>query len=144
MSQEETIEILQELLNSIKSRGVKKTLNLLRSQAIQQIEVTDPFDKFIITEVLQSFNITLKDLLYGKYQRGDAKYAIGLCVYYMYERKSIGEIHKAVFANKNKTLLSKYRQVILDLNKQIPEEANVLQIMKTIDKNIENYKKENQ
>ena len=30
---------------------------------------------------------------------------------------TLGEIHKNVFRNKTKTLLSKYRQMILDLDK---------------------------
>jgi hypothetical protein len=36
MSQEETIEILEELLNSVKSRGYKKTLTVLKTERLKK------------------------------------------------------------------------------------------------------------
>jgi len=144
MSQEETIEILQELLKSVKTRGFKKTLNLLKTQSQAQVFLTDPLDKFIIETISDAFSIHEDDLLYSKYMRGENKYAIGLCVHYLYENKSLGEIHKRIFTNKNKTLLSKYRQIVYELNANYPEEKRILAIKLEIDRKIENFKKNNQ
>lgn len=141
MSQEETIEILQELLKSVRTRGFKKTLNLLKTQSQAQVYLTDPFDKFIIETISEAFSIHEDDLLYSKYMRGENKYAIGLCVHYLYENKSLGEIHKRIFTNKNKTLLSKYRQIVYELNANHPEEKRILAIKTEIDSKIENFKK---
>ena len=40
MSQEETIEILEELLNSVKSRGYKKTLTVLKTEKMKKVNLT--------------------------------------------------------------------------------------------------------
>lgn len=142
MNQEETIEILNELLKSIKSRGFRKTINVLKTQNQKEVELTDPFDVFVIESVCSCFNITKDNLLYSKYMRGENKYAIGLCVYYMYENKSLGEIHKKIFINKNKTLLSKYRQIIYDLDPNHVEDQKILAIKKDIDTLINKFKKD--
>lgn len=144
MRQEETIEILQLLLKSVKSRGFKKTLNLLKGHSQKSIVITDHFDKFVVNEVAKAFDMDEDDLLYSKYMRGSNKYALGLCVVYLYENKSLGEIHKNIFTNKNKTLLSKYRQIIFDLNANHQEEKKILAIKLELDKKIENFKKDNQ
>lgn len=142
MSQDETIEIFQQLLNSIRVRGFKKTINLLRTEEQREIEVIDPYDNFVIKTICESFNVTEEDLFYSKYLRGDNKFAIGLCVHYLYEFKSLGDIHKKIFKTKNKTLLSKYRQMILELNPNHIEDKKILAIKEGIDKEIQNFKKE--
>jgi|688.fasta_scaffold01175_49 hypothetical protein len=141
MNQEETVEILNELLTSIRIRGFRKTINILKTEKKISVPLTDPFEIFIIDTICESFNIKQDDLIYSKYMRGDNKYAIGLCVYYLYEKKSLGDIHKSVFKSKNKTLLSKYRQIILDLKEVHSEDKKILEIKKEIDKAIETYKK---
>jgi hypothetical protein len=144
MNHEETIDIIQELLKSIKIRGFKKTLNILKTSKQTEIELSDPFERFVIKTVAEAFSINEDDLLYSKYVRGDNKYAIGLCVYYLYLRKSLGEIHKRLFVNKNKTLLSKYRQIIIDLNSSHSEDQKILSIKIDLDAKIDNYLKDNQ
>jgi len=143
MNQEETVEILQELLKSIRIRGFKKTLNLLKTEQQQDVPISEPFDKFVIETICEAFNTSEDDLINSKYLRGDNKYAIGLCVHYIYEVKSLGDIHKKVFRNKNKTLLSKYRQIILDLNPSHSEDKKILAIKIETDKKIEKFKKLN-
>lgn len=141
MNQEETVEILSELLSSIRIRGFRKTINILKTEHQTEILLTDPFDKFVIETICESFNVTEDDLMNSKYLRGDNKYAIGMCVHYMYEVKSLGDIHKKIFKNKNKTLLSKYRQIIIDLNPSHQEDKKILAIKIETDKKIENFKK---
>lgn len=143
MSQEETTQILSELLKSIKTRGFRKTLNLLKTNRKVRPEITDKVDLFIINSVATAFDIGQEELLEGKYIRGENKYAIGMCVYFMYENKSLGEIHKRIFVNKNKTLLSKYRQLIFDLRTNSKEDKRILEIRNELETNIENYKMNN-
>lgn len=143
MSQEETTQILSELLKSIKTRGFRKTLNLLKTNRKVRPEITDKFDLFLIKSIAEAFDISQEELLEGKYIRGENKYAIGMCVYFMYENKSLGEIHKNIFVNKNKTLLSKYRQLIFDLRSNSKEDHKMLEIKNLLERRIENYKKDN-
>jgi hypothetical protein len=143
MSQEETIEILQELLKSIKTRGFKKTLNLLKSTS-ESAPITDPFDNHVIDLICEYFEVDKNDLFQSKYMRGEMKYAVGMCVYFMYKNKSIGEIHKRIFPHKNKTLLSKYRQLIFELDPDFEQDVKVLRILNHIDTKIESFKKDNQ
>lgn len=137
----ETIEILEELLNSIKTIGYKKTLNILKLDKKKDEEEIDEFDKYVIDLVIGHFEMTLEDLLYGRYIRGESKYAIGFVVYFLYDVKTLGQIHKNIFKFKNKTLLSKYRQIIIDLKKSHKADEKYIVIRDKFEKKIENFKK---
>lgn len=144
MSQEETIQIIEELLNSVKTRGFKKTMNVLKTEKHTEVDGLDMFEVFVLDIVTQSFNISLDELLYSRYIRGENKYAIGFVVYYLYDKLTLGSIHKRIFGNKNKTLLSKYRQIIFDLKKSHKADIKYLTIKQDLDMKIENFKKNNQ
>lgn len=142
MSQEETIQILEELLNSVKVRGYKKTLNSLKTETHKKIEILDEFDAHVLKCVSSVFNIPTDDLLFSRYTRGDNKYAIGFCVYYLNERKAMGEIHKKLFVNKNKSLLTMYRQLIYNLNKSHKADSRFIELKNQLDQQILNFKPE--
>ena len=133
MSQEETIDILEQLLKSVKIRGLKKTLNIIKVQSTDDSLVFDERTNFILKSVSEVFNIEIIDIFNSRYVRGDIKYAIGFSVYYLYQEKTLGEIAKKIFKNKNKTLLSKYRQMICDLNEQHISDEKYLKIKKVLD-----------
>jgi hypothetical protein len=136
MKQQENIEILEHLITSVKNRGYKNTLNLLKENHKETI-ITNEYDLFIINLVCEHFKITQDDLFYSRYVHGDRKYAIGFCVHYLYEKKTLGEIAKYIFNNKNKALLNRYRQMIIDLNKK---DLPYFEIKQELDKKVENYK----
>lgn len=133
MSQEETIDILEQLLKSVKIRGLKKTLNIIKIESTDDSLVFDERTNFILKSVSEVFNIEIIDIFNSRYVRGDIKYAIGFSVYYLYQEKTLGEIAKKIFKNKNKTLLSKYRQMICDLNEQHISDEKYLKIKKVLD-----------
>ena len=143
MSQEETIEILEELLNSVKSRGYKKTLRVLKTENLKKANITTPFEQFVVKSVDDAFEITEDELIFSRYILGENKYAIGFCVYYLYDNASLGEIHKKIFKHKNKTLLSKYRQIVFDLRATNVVDKKFIAIKIELDKKIENFKKNN-
>ena len=136
MKQQDNIEILEHLLTSVKNRGYKNTLKLLKENHKETI-ITNEQDLFIIDTVCDKFNISKDDLFYGRYVHGDRKYAIGFCVHYLYQNKTLGEISKHIFKNKNKALLNRYRQMIIDLNKK---DLPYFEIKQELDKKIENNK----
>lgn len=140
MKKEETIEILETLLDSVKVRGFKKTINVLKNGKASEIDLSDAYDKFVLDLIVNTFNTTQDALLFNKYMRGDNKYAIGFCVYYLYDRKTLGEIHKKIFKNRNKTLLSKYRQMIYDLDESHTYDQKYIQIKNDLDKKVEEFK----
>jgi len=139
----ESIEILEELLTSVKLRGYRRTLTLLKVNNYDKYKVTNNFDKFVIKTVSEAFKMNEDELMFGRYTRGDTKYAIGFCVYYLYENKSLGEIRKQIFKFKNITLLSKYRQLIFDLRHKNVMDKKYIAIKEDFDRKIENFKKEN-
>ena len=142
MGQEETIQILEELLTSVKVRGYKKTLSALKIETNKKIENLDDFDKYVLDCVTEELNITINDLLFSRYTRGNNKYAIGFCVYYLNDKKPMGEIHKKIFINKNKSLLTRYRQIIFNLNKSHKADIKFIEIKNNLDKKIQNYQQE--
>lgn len=144
MNNQDTIEILEELLNSVKTLGFRKTLNILKIKKRKGSVEMDDYDKFILDMIVKDFDITNDELLFGRYIRGEIKYAVGFAIYFLYENKTLGQIHKNIFKFKNKTLLSKYRQMIFDLNKSYKADEKFLEMKKTFETKIENYKKNNQ
>lgn len=136
--------VLQQLFRSIEVRGLQQTSLLLKLDEAQEIkpQLTD-FEQFVLFEVTNAFRITIDDLYYKRYQRGNYKYIIGLCVYYLYNVTTLGEIQKKIFKTKNKSLLSKYRLEVMELKPTSPENKKYLKIKKELDKKIDSYKKMN-
>jgi hypothetical protein len=138
--QDENLELLEMLLSSIKLRGYKKTLSILQVGDSTNVSVTDPYELFVIQSVVDEFKITLDDILYNKFIRGVNKYAVGFCVYYLYDNRTMGDLRRRIFRGRSTTLLSKYRQMILQLDEDIYEHKKHLKIKKVLDKKIKNYK----
>lgn len=136
MKQQDNIEILEQLLQSVKSRGYKSTLNLLKENHKETI-IENEYDLFVLETICEQFNVTQEQLLYDRYVHGDRKYAIGFCVHYLYQKRTLGEIAKHIFKNKNKALLNRYRQMIIDLTKK---DLPYFEIKQELDKKIENFK----
>jgi len=140
MNQEDTIELLEELLQSIRLRGYKKTIGLLKTDAASEDMELDPYQKKVLELVAVEFGMSWMDIVMGRYIRGENKYAVGFCVHYLYAQYTLGEIHKNIFKNKTKTLLSKYRNMILELNKneKVSEIKKIIEIKERLDSKIEN------
>jgi len=135
------LTILQQLFKSIEVRGLQQTSLLLKLDEPVDIEPKlSDFEKFVLYEVTNAFRITIDDLYYKRYQRGHYKYIIGLCVYYLYNVTTLGEIQKKIFKTKNKSLLSKYRLEVMELKADNPENKKYLKIKKELDKKIDEYK----
>ena len=137
MRQSENIDLLQKVLESVSRRGYKKTLDLLSFKVEDNVVLRKTKDKLIIAEVIKAFNISKDDLFISRYERGELKYAIGFCVYYLYKYKTLGEIYKTIFKNKNKAQLSKYRQLIVELNPKIEQDKKYLTLLQTLNEIIE-------
>lgn len=142
MGYEETIDVLEVLLRHLKLRGVQGTLNTLKIGKKTRT-IRDPYDAFVVNMVLEKFNTTQEKIIAERYLRGENKYAIGFCVYYLYHNKTIGEIKRVFFPNRNKSLLSKYKQMIIDLKKTHEQDLKYIKIRDFFDKEIENYKTRN-
>jgi hypothetical protein len=142
MTQDDTIEILEVLLSSVKTRGYKKTLNILKTDTKSNYTFGD-YDNLVLLSVCEEFGVSVSDLMNNRYLRGDNKYAIGFCVHYLYSKYTLGEIHKNIFRNKTKTLLSKYRSMILSLkyNEKVSEIQKMIDIKNRLDSKIQTIKK---
>jgi len=143
MKQDENLNLLQKVLDSVSRRGYKKTIDLLSFKIEDNIVLRKTKDKLIINEVIKAFNISKDDLFFSRYERGELKYAIGFCVYYLYKYKTLGEIYKTIFKNKNKAQLSKYRQLIVELNPKIEQDKKYIVLLETLNEKIENSKIKN-
>ena len=137
MIQNENINLLQKVLESVSRRGYKKTLDLLSFKVEDNVVLRKTKDKLIIAEVIKAFNISKDDLFLSRYERGELKYAIGFCVHYLYKYKTLGEIYKTIFKNKNKAQLSKYRQLIVELNPKIEQDKKYITLLETLNTIIE-------
>ncbi|CAK0767775.1 hypothetical protein CCP3SC1AL1_420005 [Gammaproteobacteria bacterium] len=137
MRQNENINLLQKVLESVSRRGYKKTLDLLSFKVEDNVVLRKTKDKLIIAEVIKAFNISKDDLFLSRYERGELKYAIGFCVHYLYKYKTLGEIYKTIFKNKNKAQLSKYRQLIVELNPKIEQDKKYITLLETLNTIIE-------
>ena len=135
MNQEDTIEVLSVLLQSLKNKGLKKTINLLKGENSTEIHFDDD-TKFIVDSVCNEFNVSFNDIVNSKYSRGEKKYIIGFIVYYLYQCASLKAIQKSIFTNLTKALLSTYKQLIFDLDKDKIHNDKYISIKKQLDNKI--------
>jgi len=140
MNQQNEIVLLEELLSLVKNKGYTKAINILKKNNSSIFNLDNEYDKFVVQIIAETFELSTTDLLQSRYARGNMKYAIGFCVYYLYQNKTLGYIGKNIFKDKNLTLLSRYRQLIFDLTKK---DLPYFEIKEELDKKIENYKLKN-
>ena len=141
MNQEETIEIFTVLLQSLKNKGLKKTINILKGESIPTNNIEyDTITKFIVDAVCFEFNVVFSEITNTKYSRGDNKYIIGFIVYYLYQTKSLRVIQQNVFINLTKALLSTYKQLIFDLDKDKINNDRYIAMKKILDNKINKIK----
>ncbi len=136
-----SIQLMQTIINSVKKNGVDGTLKMLNSDTTS-VDIDDENIKSIIEIVCEEFSINVEELIYDKYIRGDNKYAIGFCLFYLYHNYSVGEIQeKGAFKFKDKSVLSRYRQLISRLDSKNQADIPYLKIKSRLDKKINNIKK---
>lgn len=129
--------VLDAISKYIKRFGVKRTLKHLSLENKNSKKLfEEDYVNDVLTSVCESFSINIEDLLHSKYIRGDQKYAIGFCVHYLYPEKSLREICESVFINRNKTILSKYKNIIEHLNSKHKSDQKYLKIKEALDKKL--------
>jgi hypothetical protein len=134
-------ELFQSILNAIKKNGVDGTLKLLKQNTID-IEIDDKEIIGVLQIVCDEFNISMEDLIYDRYVRGEQKYAVGFCLYYLYQDYSLGDLQKkGLFKHKDKSVLSRYRQLIDGLDPKHKADTPYLKIKDRLDTKINNIKK---
>lgn len=134
-------ELFQSILNAIKKNGVDGTLKLLKSNTLQ-VEIDDKEIIDVLKTVCDEFNMNMEDLIYDRYVRGEQKYAVGFCLYYLYQDYSLGDLQKkGVFKHKDKSVLSRYRQLIESLDPKHKADTPYLKIKDRLDKKIATNKK---
>jgi hypothetical protein len=141
LASEISTELFQSILNAIKKNGVDGTLKLLKSNTID-VEIDDKDIIEVLQLVCDEFNINMEDLIYDRYVRGEHKYAVGFCLYYLYKDYSLGDLQKkGVFKHKDKSVLSRYRQLIESLDPKHKADTPYIKIKDRLDNKINNIKK---
>lgn len=131
-TQENTIalELLNTLSEYIKENGVQAAIKQLN---VAPKELTQNYPKRVLHEVAYAFGMNTDTLVNAKYIRGDQKFAIGFCVYYLYPTLSITEIANTIFTQRDKGVLSRYRCIIEKLNPKHKADKDYLKIKEQLD-----------
>ena len=131
------LNLLTQLFKFVGKHGIDKTISHL-SEKDNNAPVVLPNDyaNIVVKEVTDVFQLTIRDLLYGKYARGETKFAIGFCAYYLYKSMSIQEIRNMVFPTRDKSIVSKYRNIIENLNPKYKNDFKYIAIKETLDKKL--------
>lgn len=130
---DQTLNLLTVLQSHVKQNGIKKTIDIL-SQKDVTYTYYDEFTATVLNTVCKEFSYNLDELLYSRYLRGDYKIAVGFCVYYLYDIMSLGDISNHVFKNKHKTLLSRYKALIDNLNPKFKSDLPYIKIKDNLNK----------
>lgn len=140
-SQEIPLELFQTFINIFKKNGAEGTMKIL-NKGKKDIEIEDSYVQSVLEVVASEFSMDLNDILYDKYVRGENKYAIGFCIYYLYKDYSMNDLRKlGVFENKDFSVLSRYRQLIENLNSKYEGDTLYIKTMSKLDKKIKEIKK---
>lgn len=133
MNQEDTFILFTVLLNSLKNRGLKKTINLLNDNKDTQIIVLEDKTLKLVDAVCLEFNTSFQEVYNSKFSRGEKKYIIGFIVYYLYKNYTLSEIKNNVFTFLSRGLLSSYKQLIFDLDKNKIANEKYIKIKNNLD-----------
>ena len=139
--QEISLELFQAFLNTLKKKGAAGTLQILERKS-REVQIEDSYLQEVVKIVCDEFSIGMEELIYDRYIRGENKYAIGFCLHYFYGDYSLGDLQKkGVFENKDKSVLSRYRQLIVNLNPKFNADIPYIKIKDRLDKKIKEIKK---
>lgn len=130
---EQIVDLLQNLLDCVHERGIKKTSELLMVKKRECIYDTDEYVKFVVDNICAATGVLPTDIIFGRYIRGMNKFAVGLIVYYLYPKYTIPQLQRGLFANKTKALLWQYQQIILNLNPRYKADERYIEIKEQID-----------
>jgi hypothetical protein len=135
--EDQTLQLLDVLETHIKQNGIKKTISILSKKDSQNF-FEDDYTNLVLKSICEEFSYNLDELIYSRYLRGDYKIAVGFCVYYLYQKISLGDISKHIFKNKHKTLLSRYKSLIENLNTKYKSDLPYIKIKDNLNKIIIN------
>jgi len=135
--EDQTLQLLDVLNSHIKQNGIKKTIGILSKKDSQNF-FEDDYTNLVLKSVCEQFSYNLDELMYSRYLRGDYKIAVGFCVYYLYQNVSLGDISNYIFKNKHKTLLSRYKALIDNLNAKYKSDLPYIKIKDNLNKIILN------
>jgi hypothetical protein len=139
--QEMSLEVFQAFLNTLKKKGVAETLKMLEHKS-RDVNIEDDYLRNVVKVVCEEFSIDMEELIYDRYIRGENKYAIGFCLHYLYGDYSLGELQKkGVFEHKDKSVLSRYRQLVDGLNPKFKADIPYIKVKDRLDKKIKELKK---
>lgn len=130
---DQTLDLLTVLQSHVKQNGIKKTIGILSEKDTSYTHY-DEFTKTVLSSVCEEFSYNIDELLYSRYLRGDYKIAVGFCVHYLYDKMSLGDISNHVFKNKHKTLLSRYKALIDNLNPKYKSDLPYIKIKDNLNK----------
>lgn len=137
-----SFEVFQAFLNILKKNGSNGTLKILNEKYESDFGIKDEYILNVLTLVCNEMSMSLHDLLYEKHKKGDNKYAIGFCVYYLHQNYSYGELKKnGVFIHKDTSLLSKYKSIIDNLNRNYKSDKLYIELKDRLDIQIKTVKK---
>ena len=135
---EQTLNLFSVLQTHIKQNGIKKTISILSKKDSEHNFFEDEFTNLVLKSVCEEFSYNIDELFYSKYLRGDYKIALGFCVYFLYHKVSLGDISNYIFKNKHKSLLSRYKALIDNLNPKYKSDLPFIKIKDTLTKIILN------
>ena len=135
---EQTLNLFSVQQTHIKQNGIKKTISILSKKDSEHNFFEDEFTNLVLKSVCEEFSYNIDELLYSKYLRGDYKIALGFCVYFLYHKVSLGDISNYIFKNKHKSLLSRYKALIDNLNPKYKSDLPFIKIKDTLTKIILN------
>jgi len=66
MNQQNEIILLEELISIVKNKGYTKTINILKKNNTSFFELDNPYDKFVVNLIADTFEINSNDLLQSR------------------------------------------------------------------------------
>jgi hypothetical protein len=134
MNLDNTFTALETFVSYFKKNGYDKTMAALTIEDGKVTSFDDPYINLVLNSVSEAFGMEVESLLYAKYARGDNKFAVGFCVYYLYKNMSIRDISDTIFISRHKTNISKYKILIESLNPKYKSDIPYLKIKDKLDK----------
>jgi hypothetical protein len=107
--------IFDELLTTVESIGIEKTIKTLKDAKLNALTLEDSGVDYVITLVSQITNISKDKILHGNERNDEKKIAIALSVYFVKQETHYSFSQLKKIFNKDEASLYRYNQMIENL-----------------------------
>jgi len=122
-----SLELINNLNKVIATRGIYKTIEILKKGQLPDANLQELLISIVKDSVLLNFEITEKELFFGKSRKHNRKWALSFFCYFLHKNVNFSQIGVSKIVSKTSACVSKYIKDVTELSSNIKYERLLLE-----------------